>query len=452
MANLIQSLMRIDPTQGLIEYVNTVKPYHTKLLDILVEYVYTDAVNVTVKDNLTWVIELARPDTDVVYSCGYGLVWDQQVTSETTIKAPIISALADSAPGNSFLIIPQVGQSYGICVVNSTASLFSFADTFNIVSVNYQSQQWVVSGDVTTLLFAGKAVYVNNNGTSVANGKYIVSSSSLVGSNTVVTVQETIYPLAQNNGQFNIPVSSDRFPAWIAGTQINLVSTGSLPTPLTAETVCFFAPTTTPGVFNLSTKAYPTKYDDFVKVTDTGSGNISAFRSQTFFPGATVTVTSSFHTANNGQYTIMKTEPEGDNLRIYVREKVAFSSPIGHATDGMMIYNINGYDAPAYCELAQAPDLYVGAYISEMLTFEYLINFTDTITSSISEFNMSGYGDMPFSTASDSLFGESTDSSIEANPLMAGYTMLPHGIDAQMFDVGGIDESISTNQDMNKTI
>lgn len=442
--------MRIDPTEGLIRYVNAAKPYHTKLLDVLVEYVYTDKVSVTVKDNLSWVIEFLRPNTDVVYSCGYGLVWDQQSTAENNIRAPIISALADSAPGNSFLIQPQVGQSYGICVINPTAGLFNFADTFTILSADFTTQQWVVASDVTSLISIGQFIYVNNNGTASANGKYTVNNVSLIGSSTHITVVETIHPLVQNNGQLNIPFAYDKLPAWIAGTQIKLSSTGLIPSPITSDTECYFAPTTTPGVFNLAYKSYPTKYEDFVKITTTGTGNISAHRSETFFPGATVIVSNSFHPRNDGTYTIMKTVAEGNNVRVFVREKVQFSSPVGSILDGVMTYHVDGYDAPAYCELAQAPDMYVEAYVHESFTIEYAFNFNDSVQAQVSEFRITGYGDTPFSSVNLSPFGDAVDSSMLSTPLMSGYTILPHGVDAQMFDVGGIDESISTNQVKNK--
>lgn len=43
-------LLSIDPIQGLEDYVNEFKPYHTKVFDVLFEYVYTDDVNTTVTE------------------------------------------------------------------------------------------------------------------------------------------------------------------------------------------------------------------------------------------------------------------------------------------------------------------------------------------------------------------------------------------------------------------
>lgn len=77
MADLVESLMRIDPTQGLIDYVNTVKPYHSKILDVLVEYVYREQISASIDERWSWNIAfMTRTDQDIVYSCGYGYRWD----------------------------------------------------------------------------------------------------------------------------------------------------------------------------------------------------------------------------------------------------------------------------------------------------------------------------------------------------------------------------------------
>jgi hypothetical protein len=49
-----QTLSTIDPTEGLIQYVQAVKPYHTKVLEVLVEYVYTENLAVTIVDSVVF--------------------------------------------------------------------------------------------------------------------------------------------------------------------------------------------------------------------------------------------------------------------------------------------------------------------------------------------------------------------------------------------------------------
>src|SRR5271154_6372314 len=55
-------LVTIDPIQGLIDYVNDIKPYHTKIFETLVEYVYTDYVNVNIVDIPEWNIPISYSD------------------------------------------------------------------------------------------------------------------------------------------------------------------------------------------------------------------------------------------------------------------------------------------------------------------------------------------------------------------------------------------------------
>jgi len=73
---LTQALFRVDPTEGFVQYVQTIKPYHTKILEALVEFVWTEAVNVSVCEAWRWDMVFSRPMPEVVYDCGYGIIWD----------------------------------------------------------------------------------------------------------------------------------------------------------------------------------------------------------------------------------------------------------------------------------------------------------------------------------------------------------------------------------------
>lgn len=59
--NFIKTL---DPVQGLIDYVQDIKPYHTKVMEVLIEYVYDDAMAVTIGDAL--VMEIALNFSDLM--------------------------------------------------------------------------------------------------------------------------------------------------------------------------------------------------------------------------------------------------------------------------------------------------------------------------------------------------------------------------------------------------
>lgn len=75
MADLNQALFRIDPTEGLLQYVQTIKPYHSKVLDVFVEYIYSEPCSISMKERLQLEVGLQEFTTPVVYTCGYGYVW-----------------------------------------------------------------------------------------------------------------------------------------------------------------------------------------------------------------------------------------------------------------------------------------------------------------------------------------------------------------------------------------
>lgn len=48
-----------DAVEGLIEYVEEIKPFHCKIAEVLVEYIYTDEISVTISDNMNSVLDIA---------------------------------------------------------------------------------------------------------------------------------------------------------------------------------------------------------------------------------------------------------------------------------------------------------------------------------------------------------------------------------------------------------
>jgi hypothetical protein len=56
MTNLSQTLFRVDPTEGFVQYVNTVKPYHSKILDVLIEYVHTETLTAHFQESIEFTL------------------------------------------------------------------------------------------------------------------------------------------------------------------------------------------------------------------------------------------------------------------------------------------------------------------------------------------------------------------------------------------------------------
>lgn len=630
MTDLVQSLFRIDPTEGLVQYAKAVKPYHSKILDVLVEYIYSEKVDVSMKERWSWKMTFERPKVDTVYTCGYGLVWDPYkfteaapsvniISAQTTVSLPlVVRAFADdtrlsistsgytltnglqvtlhstgtlpasmpqvrvgvpyavsghnaefslidpttnapihfltngtgtisiepsSVKFNSFLVDPVYGPEFSIAVINTKANQFAFVNTYAITSVNSTLKQWTIGSDVRpqfpvsnivfddttlpvlavannccfvfsgnkeayfppgssftittgpnagtyvvadspsgrvltrydgkqtivpvnsaipstsiagnartglgTVLPVGSNIFINNNTGIGGNGRYTITQVATVGASTVVTVDETISMLAANDGAINAIVQASQVPAWPAGLLVTFSSSGAFPPPLTSESKFFYTPTTTPGIFNLSTKRYPTELGDYVDVTSANSGLIKIKRAEIFNPGAYVKVSGTYLSKNDGNYIIRKTEAEGDKVRVYVMEKIPFSTPQGRPFDGLMEFNFDSYDAPVYCPVSQAGDMHADTFIHETIMFEYSIHLSDSLRASMAEFTHSGFGSSPFGS-DHAEYGQGASGQRSYYAIASGSSsspsgsILPHGYDMQLFDVGGVDETLES--------
>jgi len=71
-SNLINSLFKIDAAEGFVRYVNTVKPYHSKILDVLIEYVYKEDVRVRVSER--WGIDVGQTKFSPAEDCYYQVI------------------------------------------------------------------------------------------------------------------------------------------------------------------------------------------------------------------------------------------------------------------------------------------------------------------------------------------------------------------------------------------
>ena len=49
--------IRQDPIQVLISYVQDIKPYHTKIYEVILSYVYGETANVTIRERFSWVFD-----------------------------------------------------------------------------------------------------------------------------------------------------------------------------------------------------------------------------------------------------------------------------------------------------------------------------------------------------------------------------------------------------------
>lgn len=470
MATLInQALFRIDPTEGLLQYVQAVKPFHSKVLDVLVEYVYTEPLTVTVLDKYNLNIglpvtdvddPLRRSQTSVTYSRGYGYAYaaysdtmvgglpqativqaqgpitlngsvsgtvlttviddtgytlpnDTLVTLSTTGSFPtvvgqpiaqgatyyVVGAVGNTCsisetiggppivftspgtgllrvipldlPVNSFLFEVPAPVPYEIAVASVANSQLLFATSYAVVGINGPLQQWRVSGNQISTFVPGLRIYLNNNVDPNANKSYVVTGSSYDSgtAQTTITVQEPLSLGSTASGIISIPQPADVIPFWPAGSGIRFTSSGTLPFPLQPLTTYYVVPTTTVGVFQLSTLRYPQRPSDIIDLLTLGTGVIQGTRVEPFLPGELVEVTGSYQGINDGKYVLTRIETEGPYFRAFTREFVAQTTPVGELSDGTMGF-VGTYGDPVG-DIVTSPQLYTATYFHERIDFAF---------------------------------------------------------------------------------
>jgi hypothetical protein len=330
--------------------------------------------------------------------------------------------------------------------------------SFPIVAVTTGSPgTWTIDEHAANLarLQPGQIFTVVGN-VAAANGTYtIVSVTNIPGYQTEIEVL-LIDGAATATGFIQV----QELPAWPAGQAIEfaLVS-GVMPAPIAVGTRYFFQPASTAGRFNVSFVRYPNKYEHFVDIATLGTGTFTVQRDEAYTPGALVTVKDSYLHRNDGRYVVRDVFEEGStNERVYVYQKVNASTPAAVPFDGLMTFDIQGYDEPIYCPPAQMPDFYADTFIHESLKFQFEINLTDAMYATYGENLPRGFGDTAYGDSLLGAFGTYADSfdvrtvQTSGNPNVnaitghrdSAHTVLPTGIDTQLYDLGGLEETVQS--------
>jgi hypothetical protein len=466
-----QSLFRIDPTEGLVQYVKAIKPYHTKILDVLVEYVYAEDVNITITDALSWVMEFRRPDVDTVYSCGYSSVWDPVLTPTTPDNPLALMTILEATeaidaplPGaensNTFLIESAAYVPFEVAVVSTLNNQLVLSKNYDIIGVDPITNEWEIDDPLNTLVAelttfpTPKTFYVSSNTGLSGNGSYVVLGVPVhLAGTTTVTVDGAISVQANPDGVFHRVLELAEVPQWPASQAVTFTTaSGTLPAPLVDGTRYYFQPTLTVAYFNLSTVRNPLEYTDYVNLTTLGAGTFTIERDESLIPGAVIIVTNTPYSRNNGQYIVKDIQSDGVNERVFVYEKVDNSTPLANigAEGHMQLKNI-GFAPPIFCPPTEMSDFHADAFFGESLKFSFELNLFDMMESSLDENRIYGYGETEYGNGMLGSFGTSAQAFQPRTAQTSGspgadsaHSILPTGIDTQLFDVGGFDEILAT--------
>lgn len=201
---MTSNIKQLDPVQGLVDYVLDVKPFHTKIVEVLVEYVYEEALATTVGDLLELDIGIQYPATPVGELECLGaydtLPWDSDGTYP--VVAPNASIPFEQYPainpGTNSMIFP--GDVTRELKTGNTVYIFSAVEDFTnvtpiadiLTSASPSLNAFTVAGNYTPFYTAGLQFVVY--GTFGNDGTYTVdvAGSTFDGFDTTIPVVEPI--------------------------------------------------------------------------------------------------------------------------------------------------------------------------------------------------------------------------------------------------------------------
>lgn len=220
-------IRQLDPIQGLIDYVEDIKPYHTKIIEVMIEYVYDDKTNGIVSDGLS--LAWGPSKFPAVVDPGEGgycaplttqsflmrgdftqAIFPGDVVTLTVDGSPVLSqeATVTAVCAASFFTVVTVGGgSPPVSLSTSVTHVIIPGDvthcfSFNIIEIDEVNFTITVSGPATADIFNGQEITVT--GTASNDGVYTVQGSpTFNGLSTTFPVAETL--IAEVVGTSPIP-------------------------------------------------------------------------------------------------------------------------------------------------------------------------------------------------------------------------------------------------------
>lgn len=214
----------VRPIDSFIKYFGDIKPYHTKILEIVEQYVFREEINVEFEETPSFEITLANDplckgvgfglnfDDDCgfdaldccdLFECigGFGLIFDN---SDLLVTLPVTSIAGEAAqivvPGShlydTYLNIKSIPNLGNIIVAGDQSAYFTTHEMFWVVRKNSYTMltasgtSLTIAGDHTEQLLAKINIEIQNAGAN--DGFYGVLAATFAGGNTTVTLNRTL--------------------------------------------------------------------------------------------------------------------------------------------------------------------------------------------------------------------------------------------------------------------
>ncbi len=315
-------LVQIDPIQGLVDYVNVIKPYHTKIFEVDFEFQYTDYVNTTVTDVMTISINESQsyitsdsdpamggpvapntiwydPATDILY------VRNQSGTGWIILTVNYQANINNTIYFNTNTLLMPNKAVAQITDTTADVSITEFAETicfqwggdytYTIVSSNPSANQVSISGNYINALMANDITDINGSFSYITAVQFDPSNDT-----TVITVNDSLPAIIGTS----IIVEDIDITYWYQFSIISANPTPTLPSqsPEFAG-VLFCATGGTPGtnepICCTGTNQFVIPAGDFTSI---------------FVPGVLLYITGT-QTTNDGDYQVtLSSFIDGDTL------------------------------------------------------------------------------------------------------------------------------------------
>lgn len=190
---------QIDPVQGLVDFVNDIKPYHTKILEVLVEYVHEEQIRSFVIDNHHLHIHTDIPIGELAgISCdGYDthpydssgkilLISPNPYDSSTPEYIPVINVVDNS--------IVVLGNKINDFFPGTKIWMTSHIEDYNEYEINeINSNVLIIVGELNYIIPNGQKINIFNNDYN-DDGEYTIISSfyDSIDDKTHLTISQPI--------------------------------------------------------------------------------------------------------------------------------------------------------------------------------------------------------------------------------------------------------------------
>lgn len=201
---------QIDPVQGLVDYTLEVKPFHSKIVEVLINYMHTDFVGVSISDSIQF---------GILFDMNYAL---------------------DYCPSAGF-----GAQSYGDYYrlgqpPDPTWATDSNPINLNIIAVNTTTNTFLLAADATHFYNKGNSFFIQNS-THGINGNWFIDSmvydsathiSTVVVSHLMndvadgdIIIAGELYPISRTDVANKLLVTPGNVTAnFVVGSQIDVAN------------------------------------------------------------------------------------------------------------------------------------------------------------------------------------------------------------------------------------